>query len=246
MQSILHITLVVFAMMALSESLRIWPPKPVNPCRRSNCPKGTKCIVKNRRPFCQPVFCSLPAETGLCKAYFVRYFYNTASKRCDDFVYGGCGGNKNNFVDKVDCKRQCDDPGPPCPYNKPLHYCVIPPCQNAKCSLYPGAKCVNNYCGGCNADFYLGDVKVNCDCPPPLTIHQCKKAPCDGKVCFNNPIAKCINNYCGGCFADFYYRGHKVKCGDPLPPPNPCRFSICQPGQKCVVENGKGKCVFQL
>ena len=55
--------------------------------------------------------CSLPAETGVCRAYFERYFYNTTSERCDKFVYGGCDGNKNNFLKKSDCKSQCDDAG---------------------------------------------------------------------------------------------------------------------------------------
>jgi hypothetical protein len=47
----------------------------------------------------------------LCKAYFKRYFYNTTSARCEEFVYGGCGGNKNNFVKKEHCKAKCDNPG---------------------------------------------------------------------------------------------------------------------------------------
>ena len=55
--------------------------------------------------------CSLPPITGVCRAYFPRYFYNTTSERCEEFVYGGCRGNKNNFVKKVNCKLQCDDPG---------------------------------------------------------------------------------------------------------------------------------------
>ncbi len=36
--------------------------------------------------------CVLPKETGKCKAYFVRYFFNVETNQCENFVYGGCGG----------------------------------------------------------------------------------------------------------------------------------------------------------
>jgi uncharacterized membrane protein len=33
--------------------------------------------------------------------------------------------------------------------------CFVAPCQFAKCPNYPGAKCFNDYCGGCNARWFL-------------------------------------------------------------------------------------------
>lgn len=50
-----------------------------------------------------------------------------------------------------------------CPPGKQLVNCLVPPCQNAKCEANPGARCENNYCGGCNADFYVNNKKVNCN-----------------------------------------------------------------------------------
>ncbi|EYC10510.1 hypothetical protein Y032_0055g2595 [Ancylostoma ceylanicum] len=35
------------------------------------------------------------------------YYYDRALRRCEPFVYSGCGGNENNFVSYRDCKRGC-------------------------------------------------------------------------------------------------------------------------------------------
>ena len=51
--------------------------------------------------------CMLPKETGLCKAHFKRFYYNSVDKECQPFVYGGCKGNKNNFVLKSACESKC-------------------------------------------------------------------------------------------------------------------------------------------
>lgn len=51
--------------------------------------------------------CSLEPKTGPCKAYFPRYFYNPENNQCQEFIYGGCLGNSNNFLDKTSCEKTC-------------------------------------------------------------------------------------------------------------------------------------------
>lgn len=51
--------------------------------------------------------CSLPPETGPCKAAFPRYYYDPASNGCHLFIYGGCDGNQNNFVNEEACLKHC-------------------------------------------------------------------------------------------------------------------------------------------
>jgi len=51
--------------------------------------------------------CGLPPATGICNAAFQRFFYNRTAQRCELFIWGGCGGNANNFMTREDCERTC-------------------------------------------------------------------------------------------------------------------------------------------
>ncbi|XP_022817104.1 PI-actitoxin-Afv2a-like [Spodoptera litura] len=43
-----------------------------------------------------------------CLAYVPRYYYDQEKDECIFFVYGGCGGSKNNFSQK-ECEKVCLD-----------------------------------------------------------------------------------------------------------------------------------------
>lgn len=49
--------------------------------------------------------CQLPADPGPCRGAKPRWVYN--GKECTQFKYGGCEGNKNNFLTKNDCENAC-------------------------------------------------------------------------------------------------------------------------------------------
>ncbi|EYC41730.1 hypothetical protein Y032_0558g3411 [Ancylostoma ceylanicum] len=56
--------------------------------------------------------CYLEKESGRCRArkervLFNRYYYDKEKKRCRRFIYGGCGGNENNFQTRRECKKAC-------------------------------------------------------------------------------------------------------------------------------------------
>ncbi|CAL1266706.1 unnamed protein product [Larinioides sclopetarius] len=51
--------------------------------------------------------CQQPKEVGPCRAIMPRFFFNQESRQCEQFNYGGCRGNKNNFKTKEDCESKC-------------------------------------------------------------------------------------------------------------------------------------------
>uniref|UniRef100_V5HAQ9 Putative tick kunitz 19 n=1 Tax=Ixodes ricinus TaxID=34613 RepID=V5HAQ9_IXORI len=51
--------------------------------------------------------CTRDMKDGPCRALINRFFYNMTTGICEKFWYGGCYGNKNNFVDENDCKATC-------------------------------------------------------------------------------------------------------------------------------------------
>jgi len=51
--------------------------------------------------------CNLPHSTGPCLMMLQRFYYDPSTASCKQFVYGGCGGNDNNFVRIKDCEMRC-------------------------------------------------------------------------------------------------------------------------------------------
>ncbi|XP_030384440.1 chymotrypsin inhibitor SCI-III [Scaptodrosophila lebanonensis] len=53
--------------------------------------------------------CLEPAISGRCFGYVESYAYNPIKRHCEQFVYGGCGGNDNRFTTKAECEYNCRD-----------------------------------------------------------------------------------------------------------------------------------------
>ncbi|XP_050296032.1 PI-stichotoxin-Hcr2f-like [Anthonomus grandis grandis] len=60
-----------------------------------------------RGPSDHPSYCDLRPETGPCRMYLERYYYDPSTRTCKMFIYGGCRGNKNNFETLRACYRIC-------------------------------------------------------------------------------------------------------------------------------------------
>jgi len=50
--------------------------------------------------------CELKPETGRCRAYFKKYYFDSDKKSCEEFVWGGCGGVVP-FHSKSECEKSC-------------------------------------------------------------------------------------------------------------------------------------------
>ncbi|XP_058806520.1 papilin [Phymastichus coffea] len=55
--------------------------------------------------------CLLDKEPGPCEGNFTRWYYNKESQNCEQFKYGGCKANANNYPTDLACRQQCLQPG---------------------------------------------------------------------------------------------------------------------------------------
>lgn len=51
--------------------------------------------------------CLLPPDDGPCRALVPRWYYDRYTQTCQEFTYGGCHGNANNFLTLDDCEKSC-------------------------------------------------------------------------------------------------------------------------------------------
>ena len=51
--------------------------------------------------------CELPLLPGICDAALPRVYFDSSVGQCKDFIYGGCGGNANNFRNGEECEELC-------------------------------------------------------------------------------------------------------------------------------------------
>ncbi|KAG7241017.1 hypothetical protein INR49_026047 [Caranx melampygus] len=51
--------------------------------------------------------CWANAETGPCRAMLPRWYFDRQEGHCAQFIYGGCGGNRNNFESEEYCLSVC-------------------------------------------------------------------------------------------------------------------------------------------
>ncbi|XP_078591705.1 papilin-like isoform X1 [Branchiostoma floridae x Branchiostoma japonicum] len=51
--------------------------------------------------------CNLPMKIGPCRMSKRRWYYDSFTKLCTEFIYGGCRGNANNFDTLQQCRQAC-------------------------------------------------------------------------------------------------------------------------------------------
>lgn len=51
--------------------------------------------------------CTMSPVVGPCKGVFPRWYYDPSTGECKHFLYSGCKGNHNNFLQQADCANEC-------------------------------------------------------------------------------------------------------------------------------------------
>ncbi|XP_007477822.1 eppin [Monodelphis domestica] len=79
----------------------------------TDCEDNEKCCMLGCGKKCYNAYggtkamCKLPMEKGSCEMSLYRWWYNSTTKTCQKFTYGGCFGNNNNFQSQKICKTLC-------------------------------------------------------------------------------------------------------------------------------------------
>ncbi|XP_066276574.1 cysteine-rich motor neuron 1 protein-like [Branchiostoma lanceolatum] len=129
--------------------------------------------------------CAEPKKVGLCRAARRRFYFDSSERKCKSFIYGGCGGNRNNFLTMRDCETTCAVidlklansvvKGQNCPAHSRWSQCgsaCRPSCEN------PSPTCTRQCVPGCTCEtgrVWEGDGCVLLsDCPAGSCQHDGK------------------------------------------------------------------------
>ncbi|XP_037500619.1 papilin isoform X2 [Rhipicephalus sanguineus] len=101
----------------------------------------------------RPKRCMEPPEKGVCRAFMPTWYFDIKLQLCRIFIYGGCGGNDNQFSREKKCQEVC------LPGKIPKPVCGLQPvpgktqafCRRwhfdanfGTCSLFSNHKCAKN------------------------------------------------------------------------------------------------------
>ncbi|XP_009071859.1 PREDICTED: amyloid-like protein 2 isoform X2 [Acanthisitta chloris] len=70
-------------------------------------PSSDKAVAEKEVSSDMKAVCSQEAMTGPCRAVMPRWYFDANKRKCIRFIYGGCGGNRNNFESEEYCMAVC-------------------------------------------------------------------------------------------------------------------------------------------
>jgi hypothetical protein len=181
--------------------------------------------------------CALPADPGPCDAAIERWYSDPDTGHCRRFVYGGCGGNANNFATLAECEGACLD----------VPRCRQPadpgPCKAAVPRWYHDAttgRCERFVWGGCAGNDNNFRTLAECE----RSCGACSDSLCEaGQVCqlYRDPAClekkKRCERICG--------EGCDEPCGVVPFCADTCRDVRCIAGHHCELVDvacGRGPC----
>jgi len=175
--------------------------------------------------------CSLPSDPGPCEAIFVKWFYNAETDSCEEFTYGGCDGNRNNFDSQANCEEICAPPPPvelPCcdPLQEPGVLDNPPSLEGHRCCPDGswGYSIGTPFEFACGEDILILPNGKVCDdvCSLPKEV-----GPCEALIprwYYDTATEKCESFTYGGCEGNRNNFESEKACESVCPPITCCDF----------------------
>ncbi|KAJ8300356.1 hypothetical protein KUTeg_021875 [Tegillarca granosa] len=184
-----------------------------------------------------PDQCKHKPDSGPCEAAMTKYYFNTITKKCQSFTYGGCEGNANRFPTIDHCKKVCETKPGMCPNRTGPGICVEICFNDHNCT--GTQKCCSNGCGHTCQDPIYHHL-----CPDGKEPVKCLVQPCSVNKCPKYPDAVCKDSYCGGCKARFFDKNNNEVTMDCMAMPVKKQNVHVKPGTCPKLADGTmGTCV---
>lgn len=120
----------------------------INPCQVETCPAFSNAECRNN-------YC------GRCAAEFwVGSEEVTSRCQSGEVALNTAGGSPDIVSRNLPTKPEMSKPDP----TACLSSCFFPPCRLGYCAAFPQARCVDNFCDGCRAQYYVGNNEVTAMC----------------------------------------------------------------------------------
>lgn len=152
-------------------------------------------------------YCLASSKVGRCRGSFPRWYYDPKDQLCKSFTYGGCKGNKNNYLREEECKLACRNvQGPSTERHHPVCSATCNPTEFR--------------CGdGCCIDSFL-ECDDTPDCPDSSDETSCEKYARDFDELQNIPInsekGHCVDlpdtGLCRESIPRWYYNPFSESC----------------------------------
>ncbi|AWP16669.1 putative kunitz-type protease inhibitor 1 [Scophthalmus maximus] len=175
----------------------------------------TKVTVLVLTPEQSELRCMAPKKIGPCRGSFPRWHYNAASEKCEEFTFGGCRENLNNYLSKEECSKACHGSEKSAVSGRGL---PVPTPQREKC----GAPCtVEQFT--CDNGCCL-DPGLECDSSPQCSDasdeQKCKDLDTKFRILLEIPVdeqkVRCtqppVTGTCREGLTKWYYNPLQLEC----------------------------------
>ncbi|RWS04353.1 tissue factor pathway inhibitor 2-like isoform X1 [Dinothrombium tinctorium] len=190
---------------------------------RKSFQKRAQVYLKQLDTGIKKISCTLIPDSGPCLSYTIRFYYDPTKKTCEEFIYGGCKGNANNFLNFNECQKTCAQNVASRSLKTSLHICRMP-AETGDCRAYMPKYYFNSLTGICETFIYSGcggndnrfDTKLDCEVACGRLreeikgAERCKDAPMqEGDLeisCYKLSIVWSYNETSNTC-EKFHYSG---------------------------------------